>query len=114
MLLFRQPSYTGHFRILVEMIKNKSYSPFYTISELQDKPQNVKKNCAGSDVRRRRDGLQTITDYKGKASHELPSDRSLSNELNVFYARFEASKTEPCMRASDNCVITLSVAEVRP
>jgi hypothetical protein len=59
--------------------------------------------------------LQTITDYKGKRSHELPSDTSLPDELNYIYARFEASNTEACMRASavlDDCVITLSVADV--
>ena len=60
-------------------------------------------------------GLQTITDYKGKPSRELPSDMSLPDELNAFYARFEASITEPCMRAPavpDECVILLSVADV--
>ena len=58
---------------------------------------------------------QTTTDYKGKHSRELPSDTSLSDELYHFYARFEASNNEACMRASavpDDCVITLSVAEV--
>jgi hypothetical protein len=51
-------------------------------------------------------GLQTITDYKGKHSRELPSDTSLPDELNYFYARFEASNTETCMRASaEDCVI---------
>ena len=51
-------------------------------------------------------GLQTITGYKGKHSHELPSDTSLPDELNHFYALFEASYTEACMRASavpDDC-----------
>jgi hypothetical protein len=60
-------------------------------------------------------GLQTITDYKGKHSRELPSDMSLPDELNHFYARFEASNTEAYMRASAvpaDCVITLSVADV--
>ena len=59
--------------------------------------------------------MQTITDYKGKHSRELPSDTSLPDELNHFYTRFEASNTEACMRASgvpDDCVITLSVADV--
>jgi hypothetical protein len=59
-------------------------------------------------------GLQTITDYKGKHSRELPSDRSLPDELNYFYARFEASNTETCMRASGvpgDCVITFSAAD---
>ena len=59
--------------------------------------------------------LQTIIDYKGKHSRELPSDMSLPGELNHFYARFEARKTEACMRASavpEDCVITLSIADV--
>jgi hypothetical protein len=36
-------------------------------------------------------------------------------KLNAFYARFEASNTEACTRAPavlDDCVITLSVADV--
>jgi hypothetical protein len=36
-------------------------------------------------------------------------------ELNAFYALFEASNTEPCMRAPGlpaDCVIMLSVADV--
>ena len=60
-------------------------------------------------------GLQTITDYKWKHSRELPSDTSLPNELNYFYARFEANNTETCMRAPavlEDCVITLSAADV--
>ena len=60
-------------------------------------------------------GLKTITDNKGKPRRELPSDASLPDELNAFYARFEASNTEACTRAPavlDDCVITLSVADV--
>jgi hypothetical protein len=60
-------------------------------------------------------GLQTITDYKGKHSRELPSDTSLPDELIYFYACFEASNTEACMRASavlDDFVINLSLAHV--
>ena len=60
-------------------------------------------------------GLQTITDYKGKHSQELPSDTSLPNELNYFYACFEANNTETCNRAPavpEDCVITLSTAYV--
>ena len=60
-------------------------------------------------------GLQIITDYQGKHSRELPSDTSLADKLNYLYARFEANNTETCMRAPavpDDCVITLSVADV--
>ena len=61
-------------------------------------------------------GLQNIRDYNGEPSRELPSDASLPDELNTFYARFETSNIEPCMRAPavlDDCVIMLSVADVR-
>ena len=39
----------------------------------------------------------------------------LTDELNYFYTRFEASNTEACMGASavpDDCLITLSIADV--
>ena len=63
----------------------------------------------GSDARRMWQGLQTITDYKGKHSRELPSNTSLPDELNYFSARFEANNTETCRRAPavpEECVIT--------
>ena len=55
--------------------------------------------------------LQTT---KGSTAESCPVT---PDELNNFYARFEASNTETCMRASavpENCVITLSAADVRP
>ena len=54
----------------------------------------IESYYTGSDARLMGQGLQTITDYKGKHSHELPSDTSLPDELNPFYAHFEASNTE--------------------
>jgi hypothetical protein len=45
----------------------------------------------------------------------MPSDASRPVELNAFYACFEASNTEPCMRAPavpDDCVISLFIADV--
>ena len=69
----------------------------------------------GSDARRMWQGLQTITDYKGKHSHELPSEMNLPDGLNYFYARFKSKNTKTCMRAPavlDDCVITLSVANL--
>ena len=80
------------------------------------KQQNVNTgDYTGSDARRKWQGLQTITDYKGKHSRELPSDTSLPDELNYFYARFEVNNTDTCMRAPavpEDCVITLSAANV--
>jgi hypothetical protein len=60
-------------------------------------------------------GLANHTDYKGKHSQELPSDTSLSEEPYYFYALFEASNTETCMRAPavlEDCVIVLSTGDV--
>jgi hypothetical protein len=60
-------------------------------------------------------GVPTIRDYKGKHSQGLPSDTRLPDELNYFYAHFEANNTETCMRASavlDDCVITFSAVDV--
>ena len=73
----------------------------------------IESYYTGSDACLMLQVLQTITDYKGKHSLERPSDTSLPDELNAFNARFEASNTEACMRASavpDDCVITLTVA----
>jgi hypothetical protein len=50
-----------------------------------------------------------------KGSRELPSDTSLPDELNYFYARFEVNNTETCMRAPailEDCVITFFAADV--
>ena len=48
----------------------------------------IESYYTGSDARRLWQGLQTITDYKEKLSRELPSDASLPDGLNAFYARF--------------------------
>ena len=75
----------------------------------------IESYYTGSDARWMWQGLKNITDYKGKPRRELPSDTSLPNDLNAFYARFKASNTKACMRAPavlDDCVITLSVADV--
>ena len=44
---------------------------------------NTESYYTGSDVRQMWQGLQTITDYKGKHSRKLPSDKSLPDELNL-------------------------------
>jgi hypothetical protein len=60
-------------------------------------------------------GLQTITVTKGNLDTSCPVTGSLPDELNTFYAHFEAIKTEPFISAPavlDDCGITLSVADV--
>ena len=75
----------------------------------------IESYYTGSDPCQMWQGLQTIMEYKGKPSRELPRDTSLQDEQNYFYACFEASNTEACMRAPavlDDRVIMLAVADV--
>jgi hypothetical protein len=70
--------------------------------------RKVESYYTGSDACRMWQGLQTITDYKGKPSRELPSDAELQNELNAFYARFEEYNTVAYVKAPvfpDDCMI---------
>jgi hypothetical protein len=80
--------------------EGKGHPYWWTIEQAKHQYRTkIESYYTGSDARRMWQGLQTITDYKGKHSWELPSDTSLPDELNNFYARFEASNTETCMRA---------------
>ena len=42
----------------------------------------------GSDTRRMCQGLQTITEYKGKTSHVADTNVLLPDKLNTFFACF--------------------------
>jgi hypothetical protein len=100
----------------LEAHKKSHYALRRTIKQAkrQDRTK-IESYYTGSDACWMWQGLQTITDYKVKHSRELPSDTSLPDKLNHFYARFEANNTETCMRAPavlEDCVITLSAADV--
>ncbi|XP_045065981.1 serine protease 23-like [Coregonus clupeaformis] len=56
------------------------------------------------------DGLQTITDYIGKASHVADPDASLLDKLNTFFARFEENNTNVGPHAHEDCVLPISMA----
>jgi hypothetical protein len=96
------------------IIRNPTMPSRRTVKQAKGKYMTkIESYYTGSDARRMWQGLQSVTDYKGKPSHELSSDTSLPDELNNFYAHFEASNTEACMRAPavpDDCVIILTVA----
>ena len=83
-----------------EAYKKSRYALRRTIKQAKRQYRTkIESYYTSSNAHRMWQGLQTITDYKGKHSRELPSDTSLPDELNYFYARFEASNTETCMRA---------------
>jgi hypothetical protein len=100
----------------LEAYKKSRYALRRTIKQAKRQYRTKIESCyTGSNARLMWQGLQASTDYKGKHSRELPSDTSLPDELNNFYAHFEASNTETCTRESavpDDCVTTLSAADV--
>jgi hypothetical protein len=99
-----------------EAYKKFRYALWRTIKQAKRQYRTkIEWYYTSSDARLMWQGLQTITDYKGRHCRELPSDTSLPDELNYFYARFKANNTETCMRESavpDDRVITLSAADV--
>ena len=66
----------------------------------------------GSDVRRMWQGLQTITDNKGKISHVADTDVLLLDKLNTFFTFFE-NNTVPLIRpTTKDCGLSFSMADV--
>jgi hypothetical protein len=53
--------------------------------------------------------------WQGSTAKSCPVKQAFPDELNYFYARFEANNTETCMRAPavpEDCVIMLPPANV--
>ncbi|KAF7641217.1 hypothetical protein LDENG_00288860, partial [Lucifuga dentata] len=76
----------------------------------------VESNYYNSDPRRMWSGLRYITDYKGKTRNIVLSPASLPDDLNTFYARFDADDTAPAMRpyvGEGADTLTLEMAIVR-
>ena len=57
-------------------------------------------------------GLQTITDYKGKTSHVADTDVFLPDKLNTFFAHFEDNTVPPTWPATKDCGLSSSMADV--
>ena len=84
-----------------EAYKKSCYALRPTIKQTKSQYRaKIESYYTSSDARLMWQCLQTITDYKGKHRRELPCDTSLPDELNHFYARFEASNTGACKRVS--------------
>lgn len=75
----------------------------------------VESQFNGSDPRRMWQGLQTIPDYKGKASLIVDTDTLLPDKLNTFSARFEENNIEPPTCASSthkDCFLSFCIADM--
>jgi hypothetical protein len=59
-------------------------------------------------------GLQAITDYKGKTSHFTDTDVLLLDKINIFFARFEENTMPPtwATAAQEDGELTLSMANL--
>ena len=57
-------------------------------------------------------GLQTITDYKGKTSQVADTDVLLPGKLNTFFARFKDNTVSPTRPAPKDCGLSFTMAEV--
>ena len=81
-----------------EAYKKSRYALRRTIKQAKRQYRTkIESYYTGSDARRMWQSVQTLTDYKGKHSRELPSDTSLPDKLNYLYAHFEANNTETGM-----------------
>jgi hypothetical protein len=58
----------------------------------------VESYYTGSNARCMWQGLQSITDYKGRPNRDLPNYASLPDEVNAFYARFDNNDIVPGVR----------------
>ena len=66
----------------------------------------------GSDTRCMWQGLQIITDYKGKTSHVADTDFLFPDKLNTF-ALFEDNTVQETRAAPEDCELSFSVAGIR-
>ena len=57
-------------------------------------------------------GLQTITDYKGKTSHFVDNDVLLLGKRNTIFARFEDNTVPLTRPAPKDCGLSFSVADM--
>jgi hypothetical protein len=71
----------------------------------------VESQLNSSDKRYMWQGLQTITDYKGKASHVVDIDVLIPDKLNNFFACFEDNTVPPTQPATKDCGLC-SMADV--
>jgi hypothetical protein len=57
-------------------------------------------------------GLQAVTDYKGKTSHITDTNVLLPDKLNTFFTRFENNTVPQTRPATKDCGLSFSMADV--
>jgi hypothetical protein len=72
----------------------------------------VESQFNGSDTQCMCQGLQTITDYKGKTSYIVDTDVLLPDKLNTFFACFEDNTVPQTQPAPKDCGLSFPMANV--
>uniref|UniRef100_A0A3P9JDD6 Reverse transcriptase domain-containing protein n=1 Tax=Oryzias latipes TaxID=8090 RepID=A0A3P9JDD6_ORYLA len=76
----------------MELYKAASYNVRKAVKEAKKRyGRKLESQLQQSDSRSLWQGLRTITDYRAPTSGVTSADRTLADELNTFYARFEAA-----------------------
>ena len=69
---------------------------------------SIETKWSRSDTRRMWQGLQTITDYKGKTRQVADTDVLLPDKLNTFFTHFEDNKVQLTRPATKDCGLSFS------
>ncbi|KAK3526235.1 hypothetical protein QTP70_018513, partial [Hemibagrus guttatus] len=86
----------------MDSYKASSYKVRKAVKEVkQHYERKLESQLQHSDSRSLWQGLRTITDYKAPTSGMSNRDASLTDELNTFYARFEAAANNANAKAND-------------
>ena len=100
----------NHGKVTGNMVEYKqcSYSLRKAIKQAKRQYRDkVESQSRSSDTRRMWQGLQTITDYKGKTSHIADTVVMLPDKLNTFFTRFEDNTVLPTRPAPKDCGLVL-------
>ena len=108
----RERSAAFHSNYLVKY-KNSRYSLRSAITAAKTLYGNkLDSDFSISDPRRLWKGIQALTDYKATPGTLRDPRASLPEELNAFYARFEAKTADDVNHPEDDVILQVPVAEV--
>ena len=105
----------NHGKVTGNMAECKACSYSLRKAIKQAKNVSIERKWSGISMAQTRhmwQGLQTITDYKGKTSHVADTDILLPDTLNTFFARFENNTVPPTRPTTKDCGLSFSVTDV--
>jgi len=105
----------------MDQYKAVSYGLWQTVNDAKIRyRERVEAQMEQRDTRRLCQGLRTITDNPGRTPSTVSTDTSLADDLNLCFARFEASNittsgtiAEVNSIARDECTLSVTEHDVR-